>query len=62
MSAESLPSCRDLLNEIVGIMEIKSSIQGRGFYDEAVFRGLRDGWLRDALERLEQPENEGAEP
>lgn len=53
-----LPECRDLLAEILAIMTNSVSIQGRGLYDEAVFRGLRAGWLRDAIERIETTEKE----
>ena len=51
-----LPECRDLLIEILDVMKGRFSIQGRGLYDEAVFRGLREGWLRDAIERIETTE------
>ena len=51
-----LPECRELLVEILEIMKGRFSIQGRGLYDEAVFRGLREGWLRDAIERIETTE------
>ena len=53
-----LPECRELLIEIVEIMKSGNSIQGRGLYDEAVFRGLREGWLRNAIERIETTEKE----
>lgn len=53
-----LPECRDLLIEMVEVMKTQFSIQGRGNYDEAVFRGLREGWLRDAIERIETTEKE----
>ena len=53
-----LPECRDLLIEILDVMKGRFSIQGRGLYDEAVFRGLREGWLRDAIERIETTEKE----
>ena len=53
-----VPECRELLIEILEIMKGRFSIQGRGLYDEAVFRGLREGWLRDAIERIETIENE----
>lgn len=56
--SKPLPECRELLIEILEIMKGRFSIQGRGLYDEAVFRGLRDGWLRDAIERVETTENE----
>ena len=56
--ARKLPECRDLLVEVLAVMRNGMSIQGRGLYDEAVFRGLREGWLRDAIERVETIENE----
>ena len=59
--SRKLPECRELLIEILDIMKGGMSIQGRGLYDEAVFRGLRNGWLRDAIERIEtKDDNEGA--
>lgn len=54
--SKPLPECRELLSEVLEIMKSSNSIQGRGFYDEAVFWGLREGWLRDAIERIETPE------
>lgn len=53
-----LPECRELLAEVLDVMRSGNSIQGRGLYDEAVFRGLREGWLRDAIERIETIESE----
>ena len=57
--ARPLPECKELLIEVLEIMKSGNSIQGRGLYDEAVFRGLREGWLRDTIERIEAIENEG---
>lgn len=56
--ARRLPECKELLIEVLEVMRNGFSIQGRGLYDEAVFRGLREGWLRDAIERIEATENE----
>lgn len=58
MSNRELPSCRDLLAEILDVIRDTKLIQGRGQVDEIIFRGLRASWLRDAIERIEAIENE----
>ena len=58
MSNRELPSCRDLLAEILVVIRDTKPMQGRGQIDEIVFRGLRASWLRDAIERIEAIENE----